>query len=56
MTGPFPEFSQSPAELALDPDLLARELAEELLGDPLDELEVPEEASADVAAECDRGP
>jgi len=55
MTGPFPEFSQSPAELALDPELLARELAEELLGDPLDELEVPEPASADVAAECDRG-
>ena len=32
MTGPFPEFSHSPAELAFDPEMLARELAEELLG------------------------
>ena len=55
MTGPFPEFSQSPAELALDPEMLARELAEELLGDPLDELEAAEAASPDVAAECDLG-
>ena len=55
MTGPFPEFSQSPAELALDPELLARELAEELLGDPLDELEAADAAAADVAAECDLG-
>jgi hypothetical protein len=28
MTGPFPEFSHSPAELAFDPEMLARELAE----------------------------
>jgi HEAT repeat protein len=55
MTGPFPEFSQSPADLALDPELLARELAEELLGDPLDELDDPAVALADVAAECDLG-
>ena len=55
MTGPFPEFSQSPADLALDPELLARELAEELLGDPLDELEDHAVALADVAAECDLG-
>jgi HEAT repeat protein len=55
MTGPFPESSQSPAELALDPEMLARELAEELLGDPLDELEAIEVAAADVAAECDLG-
>ena len=41
MTGPYPEFPQSPADLALDPELLARELAEELLGDPLDELDDP---------------
>jgi HEAT repeat protein len=33
---PYPETS---AELALDPDVLARELAAELLGDPLDELD-----------------
>ena len=49
MTGPFPEFSQSPADLALDPELLARELAQELLGDPLDELDDPAFALADVA-------
>ncbi|MDM7960068.1 MAG: HEAT repeat domain-containing protein [Synechococcus sp. WH 8007] len=55
MTGPFPESSQSPAELALDPEMLARELAEELLGDPLDELDSGELAAADVAAECDLG-
>ncbi|MFM7436965.1 MAG: HEAT repeat domain-containing protein [Vulcanococcus sp.] len=55
MTGPYPEFSQSPAELALDPEMLARELAQELLGDPLDELEGAEAAAADVVAECDLG-
>ena len=55
MTGPFPEFSQSPAELSLDPEMLARELAEELLGDPLDELEAPDADAAAVAAECDLG-
>ena len=55
MTGPFPEFSHSPAELALDPEMLARELAEELLGDPLDELDAPGDEAADIAAECDLG-
>ncbi len=55
MTGPFPESSQSPAELALDPEMLARELAQELLGDPLDELDSTEVEAADVAAECDLG-
>jgi HEAT repeat protein len=44
-----------PAELALDPDVLARELAEELLGDPLDDIETLEPAASDVAAECDLG-
>jgi HEAT repeat protein len=55
MTGPYPEFSQSPAELALDPEMLARELAEELLGDPLDDLDDPASGLADVAADCDLG-
>ena len=55
MTGPYPEYSQSPAELSLDPEMLARELAEELLGDPLDELDDPAAGLADVAAECDLG-
>jgi len=49
---PFPE---SPAELSLDPDVLARELAAELLGDPLDDLESLEAAAVDVVGECDRG-
>ena len=49
---PFPD---SPAELALDPEVLARELAAELLGDPLDEIEALEPAEVDVAAECDLG-
>ena len=40
--------------LALDPELLARELAEELLGDPLDELEAADAAAADVAAAAAR--
>jgi HEAT repeat protein len=48
-------FPNSPAELALDPEVLARELAEELLGDPLDELETHEPSASDVAAECDLG-
>ena len=53
---PFPEpFPDSPAELALDPEVLARELAAELLGDPLDDIEALEPAEVDVAAECDLG-
>jgi len=51
-TGPY---SESPQELYLDPDVLAQELAEELLGDPLDELESADPAPAAVAAECDHG-
>jgi HEAT repeat protein len=49
---PFPRGTH---ELALDPEVLARELAEELLGDPLDELDTAEPTAVDVAAECDRG-
>ena len=48
-------FGDSPQELSLDPDVLAQELAEELLGDPLDELDHVEPAPSAVAAECDRG-
>lgn len=55
MTDPFPPFSHSPAELALDPEVLASELAEELLGDPLDDLDALDPGEADVAAECDLG-
>jgi HEAT repeat protein len=49
---PYPE---SQAQLALDPDVLARELAAELLGDPLDEIDTREPTAADVARECDQG-
>ena len=48
-------FGDSPQELSLDPDVLAQELAEELLGDPLDELDHVEPAPSAVAAECDQG-
>ena len=42
---PFPDpFPDSPTELALDPEVLARELAQELLGDPLDEIDAEERA------------
>ncbi|QPN66938.1 HEAT repeat domain-containing protein [Synechococcus sp. CBW1006] len=53
--GATPPQWLSPPELALDPDVLARELAEELLGDPLDELDSLGPESFDVAAECDAG-
>ena len=49
---PFPETTH---ELALDPEVLARELAQELLGDPLDEIDSVAPSSSDVAAECDLG-
>ncbi|MFN9629109.1 MAG: HEAT repeat domain-containing protein [Cyanobacteriota bacterium] len=49
---PYPE---SQDQLALDPDVLARELAAELLGDPLDEIDPREPTAADVARECDQG-
>lgn len=42
-------------DLVLDPDVLAAELAQELLGDPLDEIDSDETAAADAAAECDLG-
>ncbi len=45
------------ANLVLDPDVLAKELAAELLGDPLDEIE-PESFNPDdlkVAQECESG-
>ena len=49
---PFPESSGG---LVLDPEVLALELAQELLGDPLDELDTSEPTALDVAAECDAG-
>jgi len=49
---PFPD---SQVQLALDPDVLARELAAELLGDPLDAIETAEPSAHAVAAECDLG-
>lgn len=47
--------SHSPSELVLDPDVLARELAQELLGDPLDEIDAQGPSPGGVAAECDLG-
>ncbi len=49
---PFPDSS---SDLVLDPEVLALELAQELLGDPLDELDTAELTALDVAAECDAG-
>ncbi len=46
------------ANLAIDPDVLARELAAELAGDPLDEIDLVEEFDLDelnVAEECELG-
>ena len=51
--GPYDETS--PQELCLDPEVLAQELAQELLGDPLDDIDTTDPAAADVAAECDLG-
>jgi len=48
-------FPPSTHELVLDPEVLARELAEELLGDPLDEIDTAEPSPSAVAAECDWG-
>ena len=42
-------------ELILDPDVLAAELAQELLGDPLDDIDPQEVEARDAAAECDLG-
>jgi len=52
---PSGPFGDSPQELYLDPEVLAQELAEELLGDPLDDLETSDPSASDVAAECDLG-
>lgn len=48
-------LSNTNADLALDPDVLARELAEELRGDPLDEIQAGEPSASDVAEICDVG-
>ena len=42
-------------DLVLDPDVLAAELAQELLGDPLDDIDPQEVEARDAAAECDLG-
>ena len=49
---PYPETQH---QLALDPEVLARELAAELLGDPLDDIDPREPTAADVAQDCDQG-
>ncbi len=54
-SGQFSETGLS--QLAIDPDVLAKELSEELLGDPLDEID-DEKFNADaleIAKECERG-
>ena len=45
------------ADLAIDPDVLARELAAELLGDPLDEIDLKgfDPDAINVASECESG-
>jgi len=48
-------FTDSNTDLVLDPEVLAAELAQELLGDPLDEIETIEDEAIDVAAVCDWG-
>jgi HEAT repeat protein len=52
--GPF-RSSLSSGDIQLDPDVLARELAQDILGDPLDDLDAEQPAASEVAAECDRG-
>ena len=52
---PSGPFGNSPQELYLDPEVLAQELAQELLGDPLDDLDTQDPSASDVAAECDLG-
>jgi len=48
---------QGLTDLSIDPDVLERELAAELLGDPLDELDFQKSADEEllVARECDAG-
>lgn len=55
MTDSGPASTHSPEELAIDPDVLARELTAELTGDPLDELSDQTEFGLDMTAECDQG-
>ena len=45
------------AELAIDPDVLERELAAELMGDPLDEIapDDPEGDALEAVRACDEG-
>ncbi len=47
----------SPVNLAIDPDVLASELAAELVGDPLDELDVEgfDQDALQVAKDCEKG-
>ena len=52
---PSGPFDESPQELYLDPEVLAQELAEEWLSDPLDAFETSDPTASDVAAECDLG-
>ncbi|MDP5122555.1 MAG: hypothetical protein NWP84_01575, partial [Cyanobium sp. MAG_04] len=54
-SGGVSPFGSSPQELYLDPEMLAQELAEELRGDPLDDLDSSDPTASDVAAECDLG-
>ena len=48
---------ESLANLAIDPDVLAKELAAELLGDPLDEIEQEDldQDNLNIAKECEAG-
>lgn len=48
-------FNDSNTDLVLDPEVLAAELAQELLADPLDEIDTVEAEAIDVAATCDWG-
>lgn len=48
-------FPEGKHDLRLDPEVLALELAEELAGDPLDELLTNEPSEKDVFAECNLG-
>ncbi|MFM7312008.1 MAG: HEAT repeat domain-containing protein, partial [Cyanobium sp.] len=48
-------FADSSTDLVLDPEVLAAELAQELLGDPLDEIYTVEAEAVDIAAVCDWG-
>ena len=45
------------ADLAIDPDLLARELEAELVGDPLDEIDIESSDSDafDASRQCELG-